>query len=268
MSVKMHRGLMGVIATAGIAGMSWGLAPATAATVLVDFGGATITTADALGRTWNNLIITNDKPGNDVTQSPHALTDTASQSSGWSLSISNPFGVTDPIGFQDANTNGTDAPTGDAAARGYHETATRDSGYGSNVSNEGKGTWQGAAVEGITLTLNGLSQSQTYDLFFFASRTNSSDNRETLYSVTGSTTASTTLNVANNTGTVASVLGISPDANNQIVINLSKGPNNNNEYGFYYLGVLEIVGSPIPEPASLSLLGLGGLAMLRRRRGA
>ena len=100
-----------------------------------------------------------------------------------------------------------------------------------------------------------------------SSRMGVTDNRETQYAVTGGGgTESVFLNVANNTSNLASLAGVVPDAGNQIVIDIDPGPNNNNGSGFFYLGVLEINSSPVPEPAGMGLLGVAGLALLRRRR--
>jgi hypothetical protein len=56
-----------------------------------------------------------------------------------------------------------------------------------------------------------------------------------------------------------------PNSSGEILINIGPGPNNNNANHFTYLNVLEI--NTVPEPGSLALAGLGGLLLLRRKRG-
>jgi hypothetical protein len=251
--VRLTPLMCGLVAGCFLAGPA-----AEAATILVDIGGGgSQTTTDALGRSWNNLATLNTSNDN-VGGVPLALITSANTASGYTLSVGNPSGTTDAIGFNDANLNGTLSPSGDAAARGYPATATQDSGYGNTVA------FTNGTVQGVTLTVAGLEANGMYDLHFFASRIGVSDNRQTQYGVVGATTATAYLDAVNNTSNVASVLNIAPDANHQITINLSPGPDNTNASGFYYLGVLEIT-SAVPEPGSLMLLGAGGLALRRRR---
>src|SRR5688572_24691214 len=100
-----------------------------AAMVLIDFGIASTPTPspDSLGRFWANVDNTNDQSV-DL-----ALIATTGDDSGYRLTISNLPGVTNPVGFNGANENGTTTPTGEAALRGYPATATRDSLYGNTA---------------------------------------------------------------------------------------------------------------------------------------
>ena len=163
--------------------------------------------------------------------------------------------VTDTF-WPGSNTGGTTAPTGDAA--GLPINAVSDNLFGSLVDFGGFTEPTGG------VTFSGMDPSLTYNFSFFASRMNVSDNREALYSLAGATSDFTTLDAANNTSNLAHIMGISPDANGNIVLSVTAGPNNTNSSGFYYLGYVEI--TVVPAPASLGLVGLGSIAALRRRR--
>lgn len=247
----------------GLATLALGVAAgaatsAQAALVLADLGPSNATTTtDAVGRTWNNI-----NEGNDLTGSPFTLVASDGADSGLRLTISNLAGVTNAVGFNGSNSNGTQAPTGTAAARNYPASATRDSLYGNTVS------FNGNVVQSVRIVISNLNPVELYSVDFFASRTGAGgDNRETEYHVTGGNTdTSVFLNAAENTGNVVGVSGITPDANNQIIIDLDPGLNNTNANRFFYLGVLEI--NSIPEPGLVAMLGVGALAMLRRRRRA
>jgi hypothetical protein len=236
--------------------------PARAANVLIDFGAVgTQTATDAQGRIWTNVPDATDQTG-----SPFTLRASATGAdTGYRLSVSNPAGVTTPVGFNGANSAGTPAPTGTALARNYPASATADSLYGNTV------TFGAGVVQAVRITLANLSPTELYALDFFASRTGSADNRETEYHVLGGNTdTSVFLNAANNTGNLTGLAGIAPDANNTITIDIDPGPNNNNANGFFYLGVLELNSSPapaVPEPAgALATTVAAALATLRRRR--
>lgn len=144
--------------------------------------------------------------------------------------------VTDAF-WPGSNQNGTTSPTGDAAM--FDAQATRDNLFGCTVPFGGF-TEPTAAVK-----LGGLSTASgvTYTFTFFAARLSVSDNRETAYNVVGANSGVAYLNASNNQSTVVSVTGIQADANGEIVVNVSPGPNNNNASGFYYLGAMKVVRS-------------------------
>lgn len=245
--------------TAVTIGLSLTTAPTRAANVLVDFGAtATPTAVDTVGRTWTNVLDGNDQSGNPFT----LLSSANGADTGYRLTVSNPAGVTNTVGFNGSNTNGA-AATGTAAARNYPLTATQDSLFGNTVA------FGAGIVQATRVTLSNLSPTELYALDFYASRTGVTDNRETEYHVVGgNTNTSVFLNVANNTGNITGLAGVSPDANNQITIDIDPGPNNNNASGFFYLGVLDLTSSPaaVPEPAALATTVTAALATLRRRR--
>jgi hypothetical protein len=190
--------------------------------VLVDFGSPTLTTSGA-PRYWNNVHTSN--MGSAI-----PLDTAAGESSGIVLTI-------DPsYRFNGANTNGTTspAPSSDLDALQYPITALQDSLFGNSIPFSG-GTFPVARI-----TLSGLDPTATYDLIFFASRMGVADIRTTDYLVIGSSVAMETLDASNNQSEIAGILDMGPNAQNAITITIDKGATNTNEYGFYYLGTLEI----------------------------
>ena len=139
--------------------------------------------------------------------------------------------------FDYVNNSGTQNPASNLI---YTSAATRDSFFGETSNFNGNTNQTG----GFTLT--NLNPSKYYSFSIFASRMGVSDNRETLYTVTGITTNSNTLNTANNTTNTADIINIQPEANGIISFETKKGANNNNSFGFFYLGAIKMIISDTP----------------------
>ncbi len=214
----------------------------TAATVFVDFGETTQLTAG----NYNNIVV-----NSPTVHSIADMIDSTGANTGAGISIS---------GFYPgSNSTGQTAPTGAAAV--FAATATRDNMFGHT------GPFSGNPDAPLgTISLTGLSPSQTYDFTFFASRTGVSDNRETMYDVSGANAGVAFLNASNNVSNVVTVSGIQPTGAGTVSIGVSAGPNNNNGSKFYYLGAMMISSAMVPEPTSALLASLAGIGLLFRRR--
>ena len=198
-------------------------------TVIVDFGGGS----------------TSPRPTNNVTD-PAAgavadLTNTAGFFTGYSIMVVD--------SFNGINTDGTGNPL---PGLELPVTATGDSFYGNTAefNNQSQPT---GAVE-----LTGLDTTVTYTVELFASRT-TGELRQTQYVVQGRTTDTLFLNVSSNSDrTVYS--DMVPDALGRILVTASSGPENQNSFQFYYLGVLRLI-YPDTEPfggVSLALTNPNG----------
>jgi len=168
--------------------------------------------------------------------------------------------VTSPTGFNEAgpNDSGTAAP-GAPASNFFSGDTTNDALFGhSNNFNVG------APRALVEYTIAGLNPALTYDFTFYASRGTVTDNRESQYDVVGANAGQALLDAGNNVSNIAQALGIAPTAGGNITLTIQKGPNNTNGSGFFYLGGLDV--TSVPEPASLGLMGLGGLLITARRR--
>ncbi|WP_428388354.1 PEP-CTERM sorting domain-containing protein [Mucisphaera sp.] len=223
------------------AGSVTGSALAADTTLLFDFGRTNLQTSPG----WNNVVpattvlFATFDSNNNLTPVGFEITDTF-------------FQIGEPSSL------GTTTPGGAAAS--YPGTATDDYFFGHVAA------FAGAEPNPLgQFKLFNLDAGNTYDFTFFASRTGVGDIRDAKYTVKGAASASVVLDAANNTDQVAVISGISPDGNGEIFIDVEPGPNNSNTVGFYYLGTLEVGINAIPEPASIGLLGLGALALLRRR---
>lgn len=195
-------------------------------TVLIDFGGPDSQTTSA-PRYWNNV-----HTGNMTSALP--LNTVAGVSSGIVLQIDS------SLRFNGANLNGTTSPTAGSAmaALQYPATALQDSLFGNDVAFSG-GTFPVARI-----TLSGLDPAAHYDLIFCASRMAVTDVRTTDFLVLGGGVAMDTLDASNNQANIATVLNMTPNTQGTITITIDKGATNNNSYGFYYLGALEIRKNP------------------------
>lgn len=190
--------------------------------VFIDFGNTTTVTSG----NWNNVIVTTQNQSNVVLN----LNDSNGVNSGIV------FTLTDS--FDHINTNGTSSPNG---ALPFPASATQDSFFG-----ETNAAFNGNVNPTGGFTLSGLNPSKYYSFSVFSSRTGVSDNRETLYTVTGATTGSQALNASNNTSTTADILNIQANASGEITFQAAPGPNNNNSNGFYYLGALQLLVTDTP----------------------
>ncbi len=172
---------------------------------------------------WNNVSIEN-------AASTAGLTTVLINSEGTSTGVT--FTINDQ--FNTVNTAGTQTPD---AALPFPDTSTRDSFFGSTT------LFQGLTEPSGGFILTDLDPTKFYSFIVFASRNNVSDNRETLYTVTGSTTSAQALNTSNNVADTADILNIQPNASGEITFVAEPGPNNDNGSGFYYLGAIEMITS-------------------------
>ncbi len=209
-------------------------APAEAVTLKFDAGRAD-TTGNINSITW-------------LVQDVADAIDTSGSTTGISLT------VTSATGFNEngPNDSGTAAPTAPASSFFDGET-TNDALFGhTNNFNIG------SPRDLVTYAIAGLDANTDYDYTFYASRGTVSDVRETSYDVDGNVTL---LDAGNNVGGIAQLLNITSSATGTATLTMQPGPNNTNGSGFFYLGGMQISTS-IPEPGSLLLASLGGLAML------
>lgn len=187
----------------------------------IDFGNASTATPG----NWNNVIATTlNQDGITLN-----LIDKDAVTTGAVLTVDDSFDL--------VNTAGTTSPN---AAIPFPSSSTRDSFFGEAVAFNGNTNASGG------FTLSGLDTSKFYSFNIFSSRTGVSDNRETQFTVTGATSAVSSLNASNNTALTAYILNIKPDAAGKITFKAEKGPNNNNSNGFFYLNALELITSAQP----------------------
>lgn len=150
--------------------------------------------------------------------------------------------------FTGANSSGTQSPN---ASLNLPSSASGDSFFG-NTSD-----FNGQLEPTAGITLSDLDVNTEYTLTLFASRT-ATDNRETEYVLTGATTETQYLNPSGNTDNVV-VFTLYPDANGEMNLALTAGPNNDNSYGFYYLGSMQIsYASDTTYPEELEVLSPNG----------
>lgn len=114
----------------------------------------------------------------------------------------------------------------------------------------------------VTLTFGGLNPNATYDFLLYGGRGNNGTGAT--YNFTGGNTGSASIsNVFGNSTEAPTVVGITPDTNNEIKLDIPNVGGSNTALNF--IQVTETV-TAIPEPSSLFLCGLASLALFTRRR--
>jgi hypothetical protein len=194
-------------------------------TLRVDFGADNAATPDS-GTAWNNLTATQGSTNTTLLEN---LQDIAGTPTAVDLTVLSRF--------NSAFTNGTTASTI------YPDEATSDTLYGNTESTNG------IAAVAPQFKLSGLDSAMAYSLSFFASETNSADNLQTRYTLTGDRTLTVDLDAAGNVNTLATSQALYPDANGEITVSMTPGPDNDNPAHLTLLGMLELTGHPEPSLA-------------------
>lgn len=188
---------------------------------LIDFSNASNNTTG----NWNNVIQTSLSQTGMVVN----LINDAGAATGAVLTVTD--------AFNGVNTAGTTTPD---SSLPFPATATMDSFFGNFV------TFGGAIETTGGMEFTGLDPAKYYSFKVFASRAGVSNNREALYTFTGSNTLTGTLDAANNTANVSKIYNVLPDGSGKITLSVTKGPNNNDTSGFYYLGAIQMIKSVTP----------------------
>jgi len=179
--------------------------------VLVDFGNATPSP------TWNQM-------SGFTVGSKINLKDTKNVFVGMSLTITERF--------NNINTNGS---TGTTTPLNMPDNVSTRNFYG----NARGPLFNGIVTPRGVIEVAGLIPTLNYSFSFFGSRA-ATDNRETLYTVSGTNTGSASLNPSSNAAQIATVQNIRPNAEGKITISVTAGPNNPSSNGWFYLNAAKI----------------------------
>jgi hypothetical protein len=194
---------------------------AQATTFLFDFGsGGMLTGGNYNDFPDNNASVTNII---DDTSTPSTIT---VMTSGWNIGV---------------NTTGTSTPFGDAAI--FDPLATSDNYFG-HTNNFNQPSPKPLGL--VTFTGLDASGATAYTFTFFGSRMDAVDNREAQFAVFGANSGTNTLNTSNNESEVAGVTNIVPTGAGTITVQVSRGPNNDNSSGYFYLGAMRMVTGVAP----------------------
>lgn len=185
-----------------------------------DFGKS----SNATKGNWNNVVVTDHKQD--------GLTFNVIDSEGNDTNIV--FTLTDSFDF----INSSGALVSDEGIL-FPSSASMDSFFGSTG-------FSGYVDPTGGFTLSGLDMNKYYSFSIFASRNNVNDNREALYTVTGATTKTKTLDASNNKSNTADILNLQPNESGEIYFQAESGPNNNSSVGFFYLGAIQLIVSDTP----------------------
>lgn len=207
--------------------------PLSAAIIQIDLGQNTIGAApDVVNRKttdigWNNSYWTSGAPSSIAN-----LVDSTGASTGYAFAVT---------------TNGLTGPSDPGnALPGVPESAYIDSYYGGENP--------------TVFTISNLDPALTYN-FTFYSAVNRGDgvNRTSRFTIGSSFTE---IQSRNNSSWTNTISGISPDANGNIDITVSRGSGNTGSS--YLINIIHI--ESIPEPTAALLSALGLIPCLRRRR--
>jgi lysophospholipase L1-like esterase len=111
----------------------------------------------------------------------------------------------------------------------FPTSATEDAFYGDNSNPT------------AAFALTGLDPDKIYSFEIFASIKDQTDKRETKYIVSGNNSATCLLNASNNTTSMCMISDIVPLPTGTIKLTVSKGENNNNSSGNYYINALRLI---------------------------
>jgi len=187
-------------------------------------------------RPWNNVSAL--LAGNSVT----GLSDSQGNTTSVNINIDDSFGG--------INTNG---PTSTSTMMNLPGEATRDSFWGNAA-----GVFASKSETTGGFIISGLKQDKSYNFIFFASRTGSTDNRETYFNVKGKNEQTLYVNASNNTSEVVTANEITPNDDGAVSIKIGAGSNNTNVYKFFYINSLTIS----PSGASSVNIPRGGMCKL------
>jgi hypothetical protein len=190
---------------------------------LIDFGSSSTETSitSALGETWNN-----------VNETQAAIASTVIADLQTSTGTNSTIDLTITSSFNNAHSDGT------SDSNIYPSSATQDTLFG-NVADYND-------LSNVTpvITLSSLDPSTPLILSFYASRYGVSDNQQTSYTITGEASTVVNLDTHDNIDTVAQSSAVYPDADGNLSISISAGPDNTSIEQFASIGVLEMTTYP------------------------
>lgn len=218
-----------------------------AATVLIDFGNASGTPAG-----YTEAAITGAN-GDGITTGDVALGAT-----GWTINVTETGALNGGNAGSGAN-YGTVIGDYPGELSGFEVTALQDGMFANADGTSGNSQ--------LTVTISGLTNGYDYDLLFYGARGNAADPLGADWDITTGIGGGATINtdILNNSTDVVDWDGIKSVGGEIVFTITSVGTGYDSVIALNFGEIIETV----PEPSSLALLGLGGFAlMLRRKRSA
>lgn len=188
--------------------------------------------------------------------------------------------VTTPAGYTAAegDTGGTNGLMGAVGTDAYNI-------FGTKIDAKGYAWYNNATTSRARLTFTGCTPGSAYSVTLFGNRANAYLDRYTVSTIAGADSfantsstgaAKSTVSILDDTATVmtgentangyvAQFSSINPGSDGTFYIDVYGQGSSGNTYK-WYLNAISVTETAVPEPTTLSLLGLAVLPLIRRRR--